>query len=88
MNKPYCNKYYRTKPYHFEIPIPYDSPILPRPTRGAKRVGTYSTIEECVEVCKAECKKLGVNYDNRGVMLFKTDADGVWEVTEVGELAG
>ena len=88
MNKPYRNTSYRTEPYHYEIPIPYDSPVLPRPTHGAKAVGTYPTIEECVEACKAECKKLGVNYDDRDVKLFMTDRDGVWEVTEEGEMAG
>lgn len=76
------------QPYHYEIPIPYDSLELPRPTHGAKSIGYYSTIEECVEACKARCKELGVNYDNRDVMLFMTDRDGVWEVTEEGELAG
>lgn len=75
-------------PYHFEIPIPYSHPILPRPTHGATCKGYYSTIEECVESCKAECKKLGVNYGDRDVKLFMTDRNGVWEVTEEGELAG
>lgn len=80
-----------SKPYHFEIPIPPMSPVLPtdlRPTVGAKCIGHYATIEECVEACKAKCKKLGVNYDDRDVRLFMTDADGKWEVTEEGELAG
>lgn len=80
------------KPYHFEIPIPPMSPILPsdvRPTIGAKYIGSsYATIEECIEACKAKCKKLGVDYDDRDVKLFMTDRDGKWEVTEEGELAG
>lgn len=50
--------------------------------------GDFQTIEECVEACKAECADLGVDYDDRDVKLFMTDADGVWEVTEEGELAG
>jgi hypothetical protein len=29
-----------------------------------------------------------VNYDDCEVKLFMTDADGKWEVTEEGELAG
>lgn len=48
----------------------------------------FQTIEECVAACKAECADLGVDYDDRDVKLFMTDADGVWEVTEEGELAG
>ena len=71
------------KPYHFEIPLP------PKKPSGAKYIsGKYATIERCVEACKAKCKKLGVNYDDRDIMLFMTDLDGVWEVTEEGELAG
>lgn len=50
--------------------------------------GDFQTIEECVAACKAECADLGVDYDDRDVKLFMTDADGVWEVTEEGELAG
>ena len=64
-----------SKPYHYEIP-------------GAAPSDYFGTIEECVDACKAECADLGVDYDRRDVMLFMTDADGVWEVTEEGELAG
>ena len=77
------------KPYHFEFPIPMDHPNLPRPTRGVKcKCEPYATIEECVEACKKACARWGVNYDDREVKLFMTDRDGVWEVTEEGELAG
>lgn len=78
-------------PYDYEIPIPPFHPMLPRKgVLGIKAVDGrgFKTIEECVEACKAECKKLGVDYNDRGVKLFKTDADGKWEVTEEGELAG
>jgi len=63
------------KPYHYEIP-------------GEPASSDFETIEECVAACKAECEELGVDYDDREVKLFMTDADGVWEVTEEGELAG
>ena len=63
------------KPYHYEIP-------------GEAASRDFETIEECVAACKAECADLGVDYDDRDVMLFMTDSDGVWEVTEEGELAG
>lgn len=83
-------------PYNYEIPIPPFHPMLPRKgVRGIKVIDGYGfkTIEECVEACKAECKKLGVDYNdrrynNRRVKLFMTDADGKREVTEEGELAG
>ena len=68
------------KPYHFEFPIPVS---------GTKCTCVpYATIEECVEACKKACAKWGINYDDREVKLFMTDRDGVWEVTEEGELAG
>ena len=77
------------KPYHFEFPIPMDHPNLPRPTRGVKcKCEPYATIEECVEACKKACARWDVKYDNPEVKLFMTDRDGVWEVTEEGELAG
>lgn len=63
------------KPYHYQIP-------------GEATSCGFGTIEECVAACKAECSDLGVDYDDRDVKLFMTDADGVWEVTEEGELAG
>lgn len=83
-------------PYNYEIPIPPFHPMLPRKgVRGIKAIDGhgFKTIEECVEACKAECKKLGVDYNdhrynNRRVKLFMTDADGKREVTEEGELAG
>ena len=76
-------------PYSFEFPVPSTSPRLPRPTTGVKCIGVdYATIEECVAACKTACKEWGVNYDDREVKLFMTDADGKWEVTEEGELAG
>ncbi len=72
-------------PYSFEFPIPSTNPRLSRPMR----VGAgYATIEECVDACKAACAEWGVNYDDRDVKLFMTDADGKWEVTEEGEIAG
>lgn len=68
------------KPYHYEFPIPaYDENCTSE---------QYATIEECVEACKKACIEYGVNYDDRDVKLFMTDRDGVWEVTEEGELAG
>lgn len=76
-------------PYSFEFPVPSTSPRLPRPACGVKCMGAgYATIEECVDACKAACAEYGVNYDDRKVKLFMTDADGKWEVTEEGELAG
>lgn len=77
-------------PYDYEIPIPPFHPMLPRKgVRGIKAVDGrgFKTIEECVEACKAECKKLGVDYNECGVKLFMTDQDSKWEVTEEGELA-
>lgn len=77
--------------YDYEIPIPPFHPILPRKgVSGVKAIDGrgFKTIEECVEACKAECKKFGVDYNDRRVKLFMTDADGKWEVTEEGELAG
>lgn len=82
-------------PYDYEIPIPLFHPMLPRKgVHGIKAIDGrgFKTIEECVEACKAECKKFGVDYNdrrynNRRVKLFMTDADGKWEVTEEGELA-
>lgn len=79
-------------PYNYEIPIPPFYPtMLPRKgVYGIKVIdgSGFKTIEECVEACKAECKKLGVDYNDREVKLFMTDTDGKWEVTEEGELAG
>ena len=63
------------KTYHFKI------------LNGALSIG-YDTVEECIEECKKICKCLGVDYNNRDVKLFMTNADGKWEVTEEGELAG
>lgn len=75
-------------PYSFEFPIPPMHPRLLRPAVGIKCTGIdYATIEECVTACKAACAEWGVNYDDRAVKLFMTDADGKWEVTEEGELA-
>ena len=75
-------------PYSFEFPVPSTCPCLPRPTTGVKCTGiNYATIEECVAACKKACAECGVNYDDRDVKLFMTDADGKWEVTEEGELA-
>ena len=77
-------------PYDYEIPIPPFHPMLPRKgVHGIKAVDGrgFKTIEECVEACKAKCKELGVDYNNRGVKLFMTDTDGKWEVTEEGEFA-
>ena len=77
------------KPYHFEFPIPAFHPNLPTPIRGVKcKCEPYATIEECVETCKKACARWDVKYDNPEVKLFMTDRDGVWEVTEEGELAG
>ena len=52
--------------------------------------GYFQTIEECIEACRAECEELGVDYDDRDVMLFLSDNFGeTWEeCTEEGELAG
>ena len=77
------------KSYHYEFPIPASHPNLPIPARGIKcKCEPYATIEECVEACKTACAKWDVNYDDPEVKLFMTDRDGVWEVTEEGELAG
>lgn len=78
-------------PYDYEIPIPPFHPILPhKGVIGIKAVNGrgFKTIEECVEACKKACAEYGVNYDDPEVKLFMTDADGKWEVTEEGELAG
>jgi hypothetical protein len=78
-------------PYDYEIPIPPFHLILPRKgVHGIKAIDGrgFKTIEECVEACKAECKKFGVDYNDHNVKLFMTDTDGKWEVTEEGELAG
>ncbi len=75
-------------PYSFEFPIPSTHPRLPVPANGIKCTGIdYATIEECVDECKAACAEWGVNYDDRDVKLFMTNADGKWEVTEEGEFA-
>lgn len=70
---------YNYEPYHYEIPVPMDSPYISE---------DFRTIEECVASCKAKCTELNVDYDDRDVKLFMTDSDCVWEVTEEGELAG
>lgn len=79
-------------PYSFEFPIPTTCTYLPTPATpvsGGKCIGIdYATIEECVAACKSACKDWGMDYDDRDVKLFMTDADGKWEVTEEGELAG
>ena len=52
-------------PYDYEIPIPPFHPMLPRKgVHGVKAVDGrgFKTIEECVEVCKAKCKELGVDF--------------------------
>ena len=77
-------------PYDYEIPIPPFNLMLPcKGERGIKAVDGrgFQTIEECVEACKARCKELGVDYNDRNVKLFMTNADGRWEVTEEGEMA-
>lgn len=75
-------------PYSFEFTVPSTSPCLPVPVCGVKCTGVdYATIEECVAACKAACAECGVNYDDRDVKLFMTNADGKWEVTEEGEFA-
>lgn len=77
------------KPYHFEFPIPVFNPKLLTLVSGEKCTCVpYATIEECVRACKKACAKWNVNYDDPEVKLFMTDRDGVWEVTEEGELAG
>jgi len=66
------------KVYHYEI-------------RSVEVVsGNFQTIEECVEACKNECDELGVDYDDRDVMLFLSNDFGeTWEeCTEEGEFAG
>ena len=75
-------------PYSFEFPVPSTSQCLPTPVSGVKCMGVdYATIEECVDACKTACAAWGVNYDDRDVKLFMTNADGKWEVTEEGEFA-
>jgi len=73
-------------PYSFEFPIP--STTRRFGIAGILVSAAYATIEECVKACKAACTRLGVNYDDRDVKLFMTDANGKWEVTEEGEIAG
>ena len=74
-------------PYDYEIPIPQFHPMLPRKgVRGLKAVDGRGF--KPIEACKAKCKELGVDYNDRNVKLFMTDSDGKWEVTEEGELAG
>ena len=76
-------------PYSFEFYVPSTSPRLPAPAAGVKCTGIdYATIEECVAACKEACAEWGVNYDDRDVKLFMTDAAGQREVPEEGELAG
>jgi hypothetical protein len=66
------------KPYHFEIPN----------VNGQLYVSDcYYTIEQCVYECKLACEAYRRDYNDRDVKLFMTDSDGVWEVTEEGELA-
>ena len=67
------------KTYHFEIPLK---------NGGICKSNELDTIELCVQECKKMCIACGVNYDDRDVKLFLTDADGVEECTEEGELAG
>ena len=75
-------------PYSFEFPVPSTSKRLPTPVSGIKCMGVdYATIEECVDACKTACAAWGVNYDDRDVKLFMTNADGKCEVTEEGEFA-
>ena len=75
-------------PYSFEFHVPSTSKRLPTPVSGIKCMGVdYATIEECVDACKTACAAWGVNYDDRDVKLFMTNADGKWEVTEEGEFA-
>ena len=75
-------------PYSFEFPVPSTSKRLPTPVSGSKSMGVdYATMEECVDACKTACAAWGVNYDDRDVKLFMTNADGKWEVTEEGEFA-
>ena len=70
------------------FPVPSTSQCLPTPVSGVKCMGVdYATIEECVDACKTACAAWGVNYDDRDVKLFMTNADGKWEVTEEGEFA-
>ena len=74
--------------YSYEIFIPSNSPSLPKPACGVQCIGRdYATIKECVEACKAACAECGIDYNDHEVKLFMTDSDGVWEVTEEGELA-
>lgn len=73
------------KPYHYELP--YDQ--FDDSDRHDSVCGpAFNTIEECVEDCKRACAMCNIDYDRRDVKLFMTDADGTWEVTEEGELAG
>lgn len=50
----------------------------------------FTSIEDCVEACKAKCEELGVDYNDREVKLYLTDDFGETyeECTEEGELAG
>ena len=70
------------KTYHYEILPPADIDI---------RVSDeFDTIEECIEACKADCKALGIDYNEPYVKLFLTDdfGENYEECTEEGELAG
>ena len=67
------------KTYHYEIPAGKHDGICSN---------EFNTIEECVEDCKRACDELEIDYNRRDVKLFLTDADGVEECTEEGELAG
>ena len=66
-------------PYRYEFPLPNGT---------LYRSNQFQYIEECVAECKDVCRAYHVNYDDRDVKLFMIDADGKWEVTEEGELAG
>ena len=67
------------KTYYYEIPASQYEGVVSR---------EFDTIEECVEDCKHACAMLNVDYGRRDVKLFLTDADGIKECTEEGELAG
>ena len=70
------------KTYHYEFYNPVEGTLC--------RSEEFDTIEECVEVCKAACADIGIDYDDRKVRLFLTDDFGETyeECTEEGELAG
>ena len=67
------------KTYHYEIPDGKYEGVVSR---------EIDTIEECVEDCRKACIELEIDYDRRDVKLFLTDANGIEECTEEGELAG